>query len=69
MPGRNVNTIEVRAFGGLAGIFDAKEWTVPLVLDLQEPITDTALAAKLEIPKREIEGGPPCEAQRARLTC
>jgi hypothetical protein len=45
-----MKTIEVRAFGSLS-----TKWPIPLILDMREPITGTALAAKLEIPREEIE--------------
>ena len=51
----NGKTIEVRAFGRLAGFFEEKRWPAPLLLDLGEPITGAALAGKLEIPLDEIE--------------
>lgn len=48
-------TIEVRAFIQLSAIFKKKNWPIPLILELEEPISGTALAEKLEIPLNEIE--------------
>ncbi len=55
MPERNRKTIEIRAFGHLAGMFRKKRRPAPLLLDFEEPITGAALAEKLEIPRGEIE--------------
>jgi hypothetical protein len=55
MAERNMQTIEVRAFGGLSGVMNKNGRTVPFILNQQEPITGTALAEKLEIPGEEIE--------------
>ncbi|CQR74767.1 hypothetical protein SOV_07950 [Sporomusa ovata DSM 2662] len=48
-------TIEVRAFIQLSAIFKKKNWPTPLILELEEPISGTELAEKLEIPLNEIE--------------
>lgn len=48
-------TIEVRGFLHLDKYFRDKKWSVPLILDLEEPITGARLAEKLEIPRDEIE--------------
>jgi hypothetical protein len=48
-------TIEVRGFLHLNKVFKDKNWPSPLIIDLEEPITGTALAEKLEIPIDEIE--------------
>jgi Mut7-C ubiquitin len=55
MPERSIKSIEVRAFGRISGLMDNKSRAVPFILDLREPITGTALADKLEIPREEIE--------------
>ena len=47
--------LEVRAFGHLSGIFEKRGFPAPLLLDIDEPITGTGLAQKLEIPCEEIE--------------
>lgn len=48
-------TIEVRGFLHLDAAFRKKFGTIPLIMDLEEPITGIALAEKLEIPWDEIE--------------
>ncbi len=48
-------TIEVRGFLHLDGVFRKKNWPVPLIIDLEKPITGTELAGKLDIPMDEIE--------------
>jgi hypothetical protein len=48
-------TLEVRAFGHLSGLFEKRGLSVPLLLDIDQPMTGTALAQKLEIPREEIE--------------
>lgn len=48
-------TVEVRGFLQLAGLFKARKWSVPLVLEIEEPVSGTELAEKLEIPLDEIE--------------
>lgn len=48
-------TLEIRAFGHLSGMFEKRGLPVPLLLDIEGPITGTALAQKLEIPRGEIE--------------
>lgn len=48
-------TIEVRGFIQLDALFKKRNWPVPLVLELQEPISGAELAEKLEIPSSEIE--------------
>lgn len=48
-------TIEVRGFIQLDALFKKRNWTVPLILELQEPITGLELAEKLEVPLNEIE--------------
>ena len=48
-------TIEVRVFGRLTEIFTKKNLPSPFILDLEKPIIGVDLAAKLEIPRNEIE--------------
>jgi hypothetical protein len=48
-------TIEVRGFLHLDKAFREKNWPIPLIMDLEEPITGAELAEKLEIPLNEIE--------------
>lgn len=55
MTEQNKKTIEVRGFLHLDAIFRKRYGTIPLILDLDEPITGTALAEKLEIPLDQIE--------------
>lgn len=55
MPESDRNTIEVRGFLQLYKFFKEKNWPIPLILELEEPITGAKLAEKLEIPLDEIE--------------
>ncbi len=55
MPEKDRKTIEVRGFLHLDGVFRKKNWPIPLIIDLEEPIKGTELAEKLEIPRDEIE--------------
>jgi len=55
MPEPDKKTIEVRVFGRLAGIFEKKQWSIPFIMDLENPIIGAELAKKLEIPRNEIE--------------
>ena len=48
-------TIEVRGFLHLDQVFKKRNWAVPLVVDLEEPISGVELAEKLDIPLPEIE--------------
>ncbi|TWH51841.1 MoaD/ThiS family protein [Sporomusa sp. KB1] len=48
-------SIEVRAFIQLSAIFKKKNWPMPLILEIERPISGTELAEKLEIPLNEIE--------------
>lgn len=48
-------TVEVRGFLQLAGLFKSRKWSIPLVLEIEEPITGAELAEKLEIPLEEVE--------------
>lgn len=47
--------IEVRGFLHLYQLFKKRNWPVPLLVNLAEPISGIALAEKLEIPLNEIE--------------
>ena len=47
--------IEVRGFLQLDQVFKKRNWPVPLLIDLEKPITGIELAEKLEIPIDEIE--------------
>lgn len=49
------STIEVRGFLHLDKVFRKKYGTIPLIYDLEEPITGIELAERLEIPQEEIE--------------
>lgn len=55
MSEQNKKTIEVRGFLHLDKVFRDKKWSIPLILELEEPITGAELAKKLEIPRDEIE--------------
>ena len=55
MPEPGKNTIEVRVFGGLTGIFEKKNRPIPFIMDLGEPITGIDLAKKMNIPRDAIE--------------
>lgn len=55
MPEEDRKTIEVRGFLHLLEFFRKKNWPIPLIIDLDEPITGIKLAEKLEIPRDEIE--------------
>lgn len=48
-------TIEVRGFIQLNALFKSRNWPVPLILDIQEPVSGAELARKLEIPLDQIE--------------
>lgn len=48
-------TIEVRGFLHLNAIFRKKYGIIPLIMELNEPITGEELAEKLEVPQDEIE--------------
>ena len=48
-------TIEVRGFIQLNALFKNRNWPVPLILDLEEPLSGHELARKLEIPLDQIE--------------
>ncbi len=47
--------IEVRGFGELKKLFDEREWSFPLIFDLEEDTSAFALAGKLNIPIERIE--------------
>ncbi len=55
MAGQDKKTIEVRGFLQLDQLFKKRHWPVPLIIDLEKPITGIELAEKLEIPTDEIE--------------
>lgn len=55
MPDSEKNTIEVRVFGNLTGIFEKKNLPFPFIMGLVKPITGADLAKKLEIPRDAIE--------------
>ena len=55
MSGQDKTTIEVRGFLQLDRLFKKRNWPVPLLIDLEKPITGIALAEKLEIPTDEVE--------------
>jgi len=55
MPEHAGRTIEVRGFLHLYKVFKEKNWSTPLIIDLEEPTTGTLLAEKLAIPLDEIE--------------
>lgn len=55
MTAENNKNIEVRGFLHLYKFFKDKNWPIPLILELLEPITGAELAEKLEIPLDEIE--------------
>lgn len=48
-------TIELRVFGRLAEVFTQKNLPIPFILGLEKPVIGADLAAKLEIPRNEIE--------------
>lgn len=48
-------TIEIRAFGRLSEVFEKQSLPIPFFLDIEAPIRGADLAAKLDIPRNEIE--------------
>ena len=48
-------TIQVRGFIQLDALFRKRNWPIPLIFDLHEPITGADLAKKLDIPDKDIE--------------
>lgn len=55
MAAKNKKTIEVRGFLHLDAFLRKKHGTLPLILDLKNPITGRDLADRLKIPYDEIE--------------
>lgn len=55
MSEENKKTIEVRGFLHLDAIFRKKNGSIPIIMELEEPITGRELATKLEISWDEIE--------------
>ncbi|SES95569.1 hypothetical protein SAMN05660297_00998 [Natronincola peptidivorans] len=55
MEEENKKTIEVRGFLHLDAAFRKKNGSIPIIMELEEPITGVALAEKLEVSLDEIE--------------
>ncbi|SDK84447.1 MoaD/ThiS family protein [Natronincola ferrireducens] len=51
----NKKTIEVRGFLDLYGRFRKKNGSIPIIMELEKPITGAELAKKLEVSWEEIE--------------
>lgn len=50
-----MSSVEVRGFGDLKKMFDEKNWSFPLIVDLAEQTTAQELAKELDIPFNKIE--------------
>ncbi|MFX4261089.1 MoaD/ThiS family protein [Pelotomaculum propionicicum] len=50
-----MDTIEVRGFGDIKKLFEEREWSQPIKVELEEEISAADLAAKLDIPFEKIE--------------
>lgn len=48
-------TIEVRGFLQLYGLFKERNWPVPLIIELDKPVTGIELAERLEVPLDILE--------------
>lgn len=48
-------TIELRAFMGLAGLFRERGWHIPLSVSVDEGLTGEELLARLDIPAESVE--------------
>lgn len=55
MPEQTGKSIEVRGFLQLDKLFKDRNWPVPLIFELQEPVSGAELAVRLEIPLDEVE--------------
>ena len=49
------NVIEIRGFLHLDKLFRERGWSIPLMLEIKEPLSGIELARQLEIPLKEIE--------------
>lgn len=49
------STIELRVFMGLVDLFKKRNWSLPLVVKLENTITATELIKMLNIPEQEVE--------------
>lgn len=50
-----MDTIEVRGFGDIKKLFEEREWSQPIIFELEEEISAVDLAGKLDIPFEKIE--------------
>ncbi len=48
-------TVEVRAFGKLLFLFKKRNWEMPLLYELKEPMTAAQLRQELDLPAEDVE--------------
>lgn len=49
------DTIELRVFMGLVETFKKRDWTIPLLVNVEKEITAIQLIQMLNIPEKEVE--------------
>lgn len=64
-------TIELRAFMGLSDLFRQRGWAFPLIVEVGQGMTGSALLAQLEIPEESVEvvfvNGKASKAEQAEV--
>ena len=48
-------TIEIRVFMGLVEIFKERNWSIPMLVDIEKGLTGPELITMLNIPEKQVE--------------